>query len=477
MPPAPTIAAASNQGPIKVPDASTKGGQYRIAGRRLVTTFLNSVLVLDTQISCFDLHMFSGKYALCTGKLIHIYSVARGAITATLGNTVGHRSEIRSCGFNATGSLLITGGEDGRIVIWNLAKQRTERIINAHKGNVYMVRFTSDDMQFLSSGDDGRIVLWECGPNNATFSTNFQHPSPVRSFAFCDMHGSRMLSARADGVVDAWDTTGIRILDSILPESDWQERELLSQLGNSGHALAILAMLQAKDAKAAHANRDREHHAGSILHVTLSPNTRYLATCSTDKTCKLWDIATYMKDDKDVQEVVPDRTHPINVWDESVGQQVVDGELHVGNVDIKLGYHADLLFTLQHEEPVVCAVFTALSDMVITSSLDCTVRFWSVRRGNLLFQINTPSPVHQLIVDGDNTLYAICGIRLMIFKFRAAKEKDALAELEEQRLQSLQEAQKAREAQVTDPSQRFKALLNQSGSGAEGEDPDGPERA
>ncbi|KAI9221884.1 hypothetical protein BC828DRAFT_379849 [Blastocladiella britannica] len=467
-----TSVVPSSHEPIKIPDASTKGGQFRIAGRRLISAFLHQVLVLDTDIACFDVHVVTNMVALCASKLVHMYSLERNAVTMSLGQTAGHRLNIRCCGFNATGNLLITGGDDGRVVVWSLAKQRPDKIFNAHAGLVYSVRFTGDDSQFLSSGDDGKVVLWERGPGAAMYSTVLHHPTPVRSFAFADMHGSRLLAGRTDGTIDVWDTARVKILDSILPESDWQERELLSQLSGAGHA-AILAMFSTKLSGAAGTGQDEsaEHHSGSILHVALASSSVYLATCSTDKTCKLWEIHSYLKEDADVFEdpTWTDPTQRINVWDETLAGQLVDSEMHVGNVDIKLGYHADLRHTLKHEDPVICAVFTSESDIVITSSLDCTIRFWSVRKGNLLFQINTPSCARHLIVDANNTLYAACGVRMLTFRFKAAKERDTLVEMEEQRLMALDDERKRALAGI-DPSNRFKSLLTQvrEDDGAEG---------
>ncbi|KAI9168516.1 hypothetical protein H9P43_007889 [Blastocladiella emersonii ATCC 22665] len=467
-PPPPAAAASA----IKVEDASTKGG-FRIAGRRLVSCYLHSCLALDSLIACFDIHVGTARVALCTGRIIHMWSTDRNAVIFSLGKAVGHRADIRCCVFNPIGTVLLTGGEDGRVILWNLAKQRTERIIQAHIGNVYSVRYCSED-RFLSCGDDGKVILWEPGPGTTNYSTVLQHPSTVRSFAFSDVHDDRLVAGRTDGVVDTWSLPRLEIIDSIRPESDWQERELLSQLGGPGQA-ALLALLTTKNPG------DPEHHSGSLLHLSLAPNSLCLATCSTDNTCKLWNVGSYMTDDPDFGKAPAGSADPtlrVNVWDEpGLEGKDVDGELHVGTIDMRLGYHADLVWTLKHENPVVCAVFTAQSDMVITSSLDCTIRFWSVRKGNLLFQINTPAPARHLIVDSDNYLFAIAGIRMLKFSFKAGKEKDVLAEMEELRSRALEESTRAL-MQPPDPASRFKSLLAQerdAGDGG-GEAVDGLER-
>jgi WD40 repeat protein len=56
-----------------------------------------------------------------------------------------------------------------------------------------------------------------------------------------------------------------------------------------------------------------------------------------------------------------------------------------------------------------------ISSILISCSLDCTIKLWSVRRGNLLFQINAPSPVTSLYIDSSDKVYAACQNRLLVF--------------------------------------------------------------
>ncbi|KAJ3351217.1 U3 snoRNP protein [Allomyces javanicus] len=453
--------------PVKVQDASTQGGTYRVAGRRLVTAMLHSCLVLDSFIACFDLHPAIGKAALCAGKLAHIYDLEDNTVAFTLGKAGGHRLPIRSCAFNASGTLLATGGEDSRIVVWNLFRQRTDKILEQHQGNIYALQFLSDD-RLASSGDDGKVILWERA-GAQVFTSVFQHPAPVRTLVLHDhRYPQRLLTGRTDGTVDVWDVAQSTIIDAILPESDWQERELAQELKGAGHAL--LSFLTPKPPS------DQDHHAGSVLHLAMSPSGAFLATCSTDKTCKVWNVMSYQREDTEVTETLTDTREPgdrIDVWDEGLDNAEDNNELHIGSVDFKLGYHADVLWTLKHEAPVVSASFNRDNDLIITGALDCTLRFWSVRKGNLLFQINTPAAPRQIMVTETSYLYVICDNRVLLFSFKAAKETDVLAELEAQRLQF---AQQQRQEQM-DPAQRYKTLLAQErGASADGDGEGGPER-
>jgi hypothetical protein len=63
--------------------------------------------------------------------------------------------------------------------------------------------------------------------------------------------------------------------------------------------------------------------------------------------------------------------------------------------------------------------------ILVSCSLDCTIKLWSVKRGNLLFQINAPSPVTSIYIDASDKIYAACQNRLLVFGIAAhSKEAD-----------------------------------------------------
>ncbi|KAI9142036.1 WD40-repeat-containing domain protein [Paraphysoderma sedebokerense] len=382
--------------PIRVEDASTVGG-YRYAGRRLVNAYLHQCLTLDTRISAFDIFVPGRTLATCCGKLIHIWDLDRLTVTTTLGKTSGHRGNIRACHFDKTGQFLSTAGEDGLVFVWNLTKKRADRVFKGQKGAVYHVKFSASGDRVLSSSDDGRVVAFDCASGKMS-STNIRHSNPVRGFAFSYSNESKLFTGCADGSITIWDTKKMIVVDKILPDPECKESNSLKGW-HDGSA----------------------YHTGSILSVSISPNSLLLATTSTDYTCKIWNVTSYLKEENSDTTVNREpRFDRINILDENI--TAVDGEIHLDERDIISGYHTDLLWTLRHECIVVCANFTAKSDMVITGSTDCTCRIWSAIKGNLLFQINMPSPVTGVLIDTDDFFYISCENRLLVLNVEALTE-------------------------------------------------------
>jgi hypothetical protein len=54
----------------------------------------------------------------------------------------------------------------------------------------------------------------------------------------------------------------------------------------------------------------------------------------------------------------------------------------------------------------------------VTGALDSTIRIWSSRRGEPLFQINVPDPVPQIKMDYKDNLYCSCSNRILVFNIK-----------------------------------------------------------
>ena len=106
-------------------------------------------------------------------------------------------------------------------------------------------------------------------------------------------------------------------------------------------------------------------------------------------------------------------------------------EVPIGEVPITPGFHSELLFTLRHDSHVLAVAFNQKSEyalnstdaeplsnekcsIVATGSSDATIRLWSAKRGILLFQINTPSPVMGIQFDDLDQVICICENRVLV---------------------------------------------------------------
>lgn len=107
-------------------------------------------------------------------------------------------------GIATHGDLIVSGGEDGTVKLWDRHGQRPPRTLLGHTGWVFAVAITSDGQVIASAGDDGIIRLWDAD-TGAPAAVLAGHTRRIRSLAFT-RNGRLLVSGGDDGQVCLWDT-------------------------------------------------------------------------------------------------------------------------------------------------------------------------------------------------------------------------------------------------------------------------------
>ena len=90
---------------------------------------------------------------------ICILDVASGVTSASLSG--GHTSGVRCIAFNADGTVLASGGDDGKVTLWDVAEKTMKSTLVGHSRNVvYSVAFGAGEM-LASAGNDDKIIVWD----------------------------------------------------------------------------------------------------------------------------------------------------------------------------------------------------------------------------------------------------------------------------------------------------------------------------
>ena len=169
------------------------------------------------------------------------------------------------------------------------------------------------------------------------------------------------------------------------------------------------------------AQQTLESHSNTIIVVVFSPDGKWLASTSTDRTIKLWDVVSgqlrdtfgkfptfatavaFSNRSKLLAATFLDET--IMVWDVEPGQLQLDCQGHSGGAhtmafsrDDKLFvFDSDdrtiklwntttgqLVYTLEgHLDLVISLVFLPINDMLISGSVDKTINLWNLASGQL----------------------------------------------------------------------------------------------
>jgi len=72
----------------------------------------------------------------------------------------GHSEPVYSAAFSHDGDLVVTGGQDKTVRVWNAGTGTQLALVGAHNGRVMDVAFSPDDRHIASACWDGGVRLW-----------------------------------------------------------------------------------------------------------------------------------------------------------------------------------------------------------------------------------------------------------------------------------------------------------------------------
>jgi WD40 repeat protein len=76
----------------------------------------------------------------------------------------GHTDEVYALAFHPDGTRLATGGRDGAVWLWDLARGEEVARLPGHKGYVWSLAFSRDGATLASGSGDATVRLWDTAP-------------------------------------------------------------------------------------------------------------------------------------------------------------------------------------------------------------------------------------------------------------------------------------------------------------------------
>ncbi|KIR68986.1 U3 small nucleolar RNA-associated protein 15 [Cryptococcus bacillisporus CA1873] len=148
------------------------------------------------------------RYAVTSSTRVLIYAPKTGKVVKTI---TRFKDTARGGEFRKDGKLVVAGGDDGVVQVFDVNSRAILRTMKEHNQPVRVTHFSPHLPQILSASDDTTVKLWDLS-TQACLSTFSSHTDYVRSAIFSASDPSLILSA-------SYDST-IRLHDVRLPEDD-----------------------------------------------------------------------------------------------------------------------------------------------------------------------------------------------------------------------------------------------------------------
>ncbi len=250
------------------------------------------------------------------------------------------------------------------------------RLIRGHRGAASFIAFSDDGRQLVSAGQDTTLKLWTSEGGSLVRIIELDNGAATA----VAVSGRRALTGHNDGTIALWN------LDS---------GEKLATFKRSDASIWSLTFLGSGARFAAGANDEDvavwetatprepafmlEGHDGPTQALAVSPQTQQLASGSSDRTVKVWNmqghsvVRTYRghKDFVTALAYAPD------------GKILASGSLD-GSIRVWSGSSSRLQRTLTgHKGRVTSLAFSPAGDLLASVGEDGAVRLWDFRRGRI----------------------------------------------------------------------------------------------
>ena len=336
---------------------------------------------------------------------IKIWDATTGELVNEL---LGHSDGVNSVCFSPDGSRIASASFDKKVKVWNSKTGQEVLDLQGHTDGVLSICFSDDNSLVVSGSLDNSIKVWNARTGELLRTLN-GHRAGVTDVSF-EPAGERIAST-SGYEFKIWDVKEGREIRSL-------KHELKSDFGgwlntnicfcpNSNHIVSSWdKKIKIWDSRTGEELEAFLGHSESIESVSVSPNSRWIATGASDSTVKLWDIKT----NSEIHLLKGHSDEVLSVGFSPDGSRIASGssDMTVKVWDVRSG-SADRTLN-GHGDSVNAVCFgPKTSTKIASASDDTTVRIWDAISGNQVYELKGHAGAVNCVKFSPDETYVVSG--------------------------------------------------------------------
>lgn len=206
----------------------------------------------------------------------------------------GHFDTVFSVHWEPSGNRIVSGSLDRLIKVWNTESEECERTLTGHEDSVWCVQWSSDSKRIASGSRDRTVRIW-CSDTGDQVSCLRGHDGSVYSVAWEGGINSRVCTGATDNKIRIWSTTTGLCLQTLDGHKDWIRAVHWGQCGkilsaSADHTVRVWLF----ENGLGRCEQVLMGHSDCCWSVSMSSDSRYAVSCSTDGTVKIWNLQKYV---------------------------------------------------------------------------------------------------------------------------------------------------------------------------------------
>ena len=228
-----------------------------------------------------------GRWIVTTGA--SGYVLVHDAQTGDVVNQWVLDVNISAASFDAQSQRIVSGDDNGQVIVWVPGKDEPALVINAHEAGVTSAVLSPDGRTILSASYDGTAKVWDAESGQELHTLDNNPKFRVFNARFSD-DGGRIVTANEDKVARIWDSQSGNLLWELNGHTDYVQTAVFSHNGNFVYTGSYDNTIRKWDAKTGESLQTLAGHTGKVNDLNVSPDDKLLASGSADTTVKIWDL-------------------------------------------------------------------------------------------------------------------------------------------------------------------------------------------